>query len=100
MSKEYDAVRHVLTEPRIAARTAPHIAADDFDFPGLTAEAETMSAGEGLLIRIAQELWLAERRAGLWEIARRLDRRNFERVLAALRIARGDAGGIESRLAA
>jgi hypothetical protein len=89
MSKEYDAVRHILTAPQIARRTGPYIAPDDFDFTGLAHEVETMSVGEGLLVRIAHELWRAEKRAGFWELVRRLDPRNFERVLEALRIARG-----------
>ena len=37
---EYDAVRHVLTAPQIARRTAPYIGVDDFDFAGLEREAE------------------------------------------------------------
>jgi hypothetical protein len=57
MSREYDAVRHVLTSPPIAARTAPYIHEDDF--------------------------------AGLWELVRRLDLGNFDRVVQALRMARG-----------
>jgi hypothetical protein len=89
MSREYDAVRHVLTTPAIAWRTTRYIGADDFDFAGLEQETETMSAGEALLVRIAQELWFAEKRAGLWELVRRLDIRNFDRVLEALQMARG-----------
>lgn len=86
---EYDAVRHVLTAPQIAPRTAPYIGADDFDFAGLDREAETMSGGEAILVRVAQELWFAEMRVGLWEIVRRLDSESFARVLEALRIGRG-----------
>lgn len=86
---DYEAVRHVLTAPQIAARTAAYIGADDFDFGGLAIEADTMSGGERLLLAIADELWHAEKRAGLWEIAHRLDATNFERVLDALRISRG-----------
>jgi hypothetical protein len=88
---EYEAVRHVLTAPQIARRTAPYIRADDFDFGGLEREAETMSGGEALLIGVARELWLAERRVGLWEIVRRLDGHSFERVLGALAHARDGA---------
>jgi hypothetical protein len=88
MNNEYLAVRHLLTAPRIAARTAPFIDADNFDFDSLTREAETMSGGEQLLVRIADELWSAQRRTGLCELVRRLDSENFERVLHALRIAR------------
>jgi hypothetical protein len=91
---EYAAVRHVLTAPQIAPRTAEYVKAEDFDFTGLGREAETMSGGEKLLVAIAHELWHAEKKTGLWELVRRLDASNFERVLEALRIARGvDARG-------
>ncbi len=89
---EYDAVRHVLTAPRIVARTAAFIGPDDFDFDGLGREAETMSGGEEILVRVAEELWLAERRVGLWELVRRLDHESFVRVLEALRIGRRSHG--------
>ena len=89
MSTEYDAVRHLLTEPRIAARTAAHIGDDSFDFAGLERAAETWSGGERLLVRIAEELWNAEKRTGLWELVQRLDRHNFDRVLETLEIAKG-----------
>jgi len=94
---EYEAVLHVLTAPGIARRTAPYIGPDDFDFAGLEREAATMSGGEALLVAVAHELWLAERRVGLWELVRRLDDAGFARVLDALVHARGTA---EERLAA
>ena len=98
---EYDAVRHLLTEPRIAARTSPYIDDEGFDFAGLEQAADALSAGEGLLVRIAHELWNAEKRAGLWELVRQLDHTNFERVLEALCIAKGSSSWIvEGRLAA
>jgi hypothetical protein len=107
MSNEYYAVLHVLTAPTIAGRTEPYIGADDFDFGGLLHETETMSGGEGLLVRIAHELWLAEKRTGLWELVRRLDFGSFDRVLEALQIARGvrpsraprESGGARARAA-
>jgi energy-coupling factor transporter ATP-binding protein EcfA2 len=86
---DYAAVRHVLTAPQIAPRTAEYVSADGFDFTGLGREAETMSGGEQLLVAIAHELWHAEKKTGLWDLVRRLDAANFERVLEALRIARG-----------
>jgi hypothetical protein len=89
MSTEYDAVRYLLTEPRIATRTEPYIGDDGFNFAGLEHAAEGLSGGEQLLVRIAEELWSAQKRAGLWELVRRLDVHNFERVLEALCIARG-----------
>ncbi len=49
-----------------------------------------MSNGESLLVRIARELWLAEKTTGLWQLVRQLDRRNFARGLDALQIARGE----------
>ena len=88
---EYAAVRHILSAPSIAARTAPHIAEDDFDWPALMAEAETMSGGGGVLVRIANDLWEANSAVGLWELPRRLDRSNFKRVIEALEMSRGDA---------
>ena len=86
---EYAAVRHILETPLLAARTAGYVHDRDFDWAGLTAESERMSAGERLLVQIAYELWNAEKRAGLWEIARRLDAAGFRRVVEALVIARG-----------
>lgn len=86
---EYDAVRHILEAPAIAHRTAPFVSQFDFDFAGLHEAAQTMSGGEALLVRIAQELWLAEKAAGLWELTRRLDEANFRRVLEALVRYRG-----------
>lgn len=88
-SPDYRAVRHLLTAPLVARRAAPHLRASDFDFEALAAETATMSGGEALLVRIAYELWNAEKVTGLWELARRLDAGNFERVVEALRIARG-----------
>ncbi len=90
---EYDAVYHVLTAPQIAGRTRPFIGPDDFNFAGLEREADTMSGGEALLVRVAHELWLAERRVGLWELVRRLDTPGFVRVLEALRIGRQSHNG-------
>lgn len=89
MSMECDAIRHLLTEPRIAARTATYIGDNGFDFGGLSQAADTLSGGEQLLVRIAEELWSAERRVGFRELVRRLDVANFERVLETLCIARG-----------
>ena|SRR6266581_5585168 len=100
MSTEYDAVRYLLTEPRIAARTAPYIGEHGFDFAGLEHAAEALSGGERLLVRIAEELWSAQKLAGFWELVRRLDLHNFERVLEALRIARGSYSRSAERKAA
>ena len=86
---EYASVRHILTAPHLERRTTPYIGEAEFDFIGLYSEAETMSGGEELLVRIAGDLWNANRDVGLWELVRRLDRTNFERVLEALQLARG-----------
>ncbi len=86
---EHAAVRHILTAPAIASRTAPYIREHDFDFAGLEAERCGMSGGEALLVRIASELWYAEKETGLWELPQRLDGTNFRRVLEALALARG-----------
>jgi ABC-type cobalamin/Fe3+-siderophores transport system ATPase subunit len=59
-----------------------------------------LSGGERLLVRIAEELWSAQKRAGLWELVRRLDVHNFERVLEALCIARGGRSSSSEQQAA
>jgi hypothetical protein len=86
---EHAAVRLVLTAPLIAAKTAPYVGEDDFDFDGLESQLETMSGGGVLLARIARDLWTAEHTVGVTDIVRRLDDANFARVVEALRIARG-----------
>jgi hypothetical protein len=87
---DFAAVRHILGSPSIAGRTDHYVGADDFDWPGLLREAETMSTGEGVLVRIAYDLWEANGVVSVWELARRLDGRAFERVVDALYISRGD----------
>jgi len=90
LSADHAAVRHILTSPSIAARTARYVGHDDFDWNGLLIEAQTMSMGEGVLVRIAYDLWEANGVVAVWELARRLDRRAFERVVEALSITRGE----------
>src|SRR5438093_9073519 len=87
---EQAAVRHILTSPRLAARCSAYVREHDFDWDGLLAEAQTMSGGERLLVRIAYDLWQANGVVGIWELPRRLDRANFERVLDALELCRND----------
>src|SRR2546427_8042918 len=89
ISSDQAAVLHVLAAPQIARRAAPYLGADDIDFAGLGREAETMSGGEALLVRIARDLWTAERTVGVVDVTRRLDATGFARVVQALTIARG-----------
>jgi hypothetical protein len=91
---EYAAVRHILDSPTVGARSAAYIGHDGFDWPGLLAESETMSGGAQVLIRIAYDLWEAEGVVGVWELPRRLDRANFERVLEALALCRGEVSAV------
>jgi hypothetical protein len=91
LSTDHRAVRHILTAAPIAARTAPYIGDDDFDWNGLLSEAQTMSGGERVLVRLAYDLWEPNGLVGVWELARRLDRRSFERVVAALEMSRGES---------
>ena len=86
---EYLGVRHILTAPQLVPRTASYIGERDFDFDGLHREAATMSGGEGLLVRIAGDLWNAGGDVRLSEVVRCLDRTNFERVLEGFQLARG-----------
>ncbi len=97
LRSEYEGVRHILRSPAIAHRTTPYIGEEEVDWDGLLAEAERMSGGERVLVRVAYDLAEAKGVAGVWEIPRRLDRRNFERVIEALAISRGDvAAGSEA----
>jgi ABC-type uncharacterized transport system ATPase subunit len=92
-ARDHSAVRHILASPPIAARTASYISDDDFDWHGLITEAQSMSGGEQVLVRIAYDLWEANGVVGVWEIARGLDSHNFKRVIEALVICRGDSSG-------
>jgi hypothetical protein len=85
---EYRAVRHILEAPLLAARCAPFIGDDTFDWGELYAAARTMSCGERLLVRIAHDLWTSSGEVGICDITRKLDERTFHRVLEALRMCR------------
>jgi hypothetical protein len=61
---EHAAVLHLLSAPALWPRTAAYVSDGDFDWAGLFAEAETMSGGEALLVRIAHELWSASKDVG------------------------------------
>ena len=91
------AVRHILTSPTIAERAMPFVGEDGVDWYPLLVEAETMSSGESLLVRIAYDLWHAGNDVGLRELPRRLDRTSFRRVVEALELSRGElpANGLE-----
>jgi hypothetical protein len=85
---EHNAVRHILTSPAIAARSAPYIGEDDFDWHGLFTEAATFSGGGQVLLRTAYDLWEASGVVGIWELPRQLDSTSFKRVLEALSLCR------------
>jgi hypothetical protein len=87
---DYLAVRHILTSPTIADRAMPYIGEDGFDWYPLLVEAEAMSNGERLLVRIAYDLWHAGDGVALWELPRLLDRQSFRRVVEALALSRGE----------
>src|SRR6266508_753293 len=89
-SADHAAVRHILTSPTIAGRTADYIGDDDFDGAGLLVEQQTMSGGERLLVLSAYDLWEAKGVVGVSDLSRRLDRHHFERVIDAMRISRGE----------
>ena len=92
------AVRHILTSPTIAGRATPHIGHDGIRWEPLLVEAETMSSGESLLVRIAYDLWHADNGVALWELPRLLDRQSFRRVVEALAFCRGEVpeSGVEA----
>jgi hypothetical protein len=62
----------------------------DFDWFGLLAATETMSGGERLLVDTAHDLWEGRGEVDVWEISKRLGPSNFERVVLAMRISRGE----------
>ena len=90
-SAAYGAARHILESPGIAARTRPYMQDGDFDWFGLLAATETMSGGERLLVDTAHDLWEGRVEVDVWEISKRLGPSNFERVVLAMRISRGEA---------
>jgi hypothetical protein len=85
-----DAVRYLLTSPSLGGRCKPMLVGDGFDWPALLSQAEEMSGGQRLLVHVAFDLWEAGNLAGIWKLARGLDRTSFERVVTALRLYRGD----------
>ena len=89
-SPAYSAARHILESPLIAARTRPYMQDGDFDWFGLLAATETMSGGERLLVDTAHDLWEGRGEVDVWGISKRLGPSNFERVVLALRISRGE----------
>jgi hypothetical protein len=89
-SAAYAAARHILESPRIAARTQPYMQDEDFDWFGLLAATETMSGGERLLVDTAHDLWEGHGEVDVWGISKRLGPSNFERVVLAMRISRGE----------
>jgi hypothetical protein len=84
------AVRHILASPAIAERVTPFVGADGVDWYPLLVEAESMSSGESLLVRIAYDLWHASGDVALWELPRGLDRTSFRRVVEAPGLSRGE----------
>ena len=87
------AVRHILESPALADRCGGFVSADRIDWAGLFAESAGMSGGQRLLVNVAHELWAAEGAIGVSELARRLDQRQFDRVVTAIRIFRGEEHG-------
>ena len=96
----FAAVRHILTAPAIAPRTARFIRADGFDWFGLFVEADRMSSGQSALVRVAFDVWEGTGDVDLWELVRTLDERSLQRVLDGLRIARGELEAEEWELPA
>ena len=74
------AVHYLLTSPGLNERCRPMLEGDEVEWTALLAEAEAMSGGERLLVHVAHDLWEAESAVRIWELARRLDAANFDRV--------------------
>jgi hypothetical protein len=94
------AVRHILTAPSIAARTAPHLDGPEGpDWAALFAEAAAMSYGQGLLVRVAHDLGEGTALAPVWELPDRLGPAAFARVVEALAMYRGEGAWVASDVA-
>jgi len=59
-----------------------------------------LTANQGFDTLHAYDLWHANGVVGIWELPRKLDRANFERVLDALELYRGDLLARKLRLLA
>ena len=91
------AVRHILTAPSIAARTAPHLDGPEGpDWQALLDEAAAMSYGQGLLVRVAHDLGEGTSMAPVWELPERLGPAAFARVVEALAMFRGEGAWVAS----
>ncbi len=78
------AARHVLTTPKLFARTAPHLRDGRINWVGLLAEWDTMSGGERYLVDLAKRLWTGDALPGEYELEGQLDLLNARRVGEAL----------------
>ena len=78
------AANHLLASPSIAARTEPHIANGRIDWYGVLDDTATMSSGERFLVDVARRIWAGEPLPEPYELSRRLDPGNAERVADAL----------------
>jgi len=88
------AVRHILTTPSIAGRTAPYVGADGPDWAGILGETATMSGGQELLVRVAYDLAEGTSLAAVWELPERLGHTGFARVVEALAMCRQEGAWV------
>ena len=88
------AVRHVLTTPAIAARTAPYLGEDGPDWAGILGEAQSMSGGQELLVRVAHDLAEGTSLSAVWELPERLGHTGFARVVEALAMWRQEGAWV------
>jgi hypothetical protein len=95
-SPERRAAQHVLRASTVWRRSAVYVGNEDIDWARLLDEAETMSGGEALLVRVAHDFWHLERSVGLCEVPRRLGQDNLERVLDAMRMCHGAAATVSA----
>lgn len=90
---EWQSVLYLLTTPLVRERAARFVDLDRraVGFAGLAEAAAAWSSSERLLVQIAQQLWSGDGTVSLRSVAVTLDEANFERVITALRIRRGQA---------
>ena len=88
---EWDSVAYLLATPFLAAKVAAFVDAGAccIDWDGLIEASGAWSHGEQLVVGLASDLWRATGGVSVKELCASLDDATFERVVAALQIARG-----------
>jgi hypothetical protein len=88
-SPDLEAALHLLTDPSLERRTAPHLEGERPDWDALFALESPAPEPLRVLVGTAYELAEARRAVALWQLPAALDRAGLERVIDALLISHG-----------